>query len=54
MCIFLPDAVVGGMTIYFKLVMFPDVMHIKVNNGHNSAILNLFKHQDLYLRFSPT
>ena len=31
------------MAIYFKLVrldIFPDIMHIKVNHGHMSAILN--------------
>ena len=30
-------------TIYFKLVMFPDITHIKVNNGRMLAILNLIK-----------
>ena len=30
-------------SFYFKLVMFPDITHYKVNNGHKSAIFNFFE-----------
>ena len=31
------------MTIYFKLVVFPDITHTTANNGRKSVILNLLE-----------
>ena len=31
------------MNIYFKLVMFPDITHIKVNNGCKAAFILFYR-----------
>ena len=36
------------MIIYFKLLMFPDITHIKVNDARKSAILNSIELKSSY------